>query len=229
MKKRIKSFSGSSKLSVPTIAMLASLVVILAVLISVIDLKTTVQSDAAFYRSCESLGGFCTARSNCTVKKQILIACKGNQVCCRPTAPTVAPSATVPPANTVNVSLFPVSGFTPNGRGNVSFTVTKNSNGYWDFLVLNASYTSLEPNRSYQLHLCGENGCSSHSGARFTTNNLGNGSFGNVLINHNQWNNPITRVVVYEYITSGPIPTDPKSCPMVSLSSTPCLKASLSF
>jgi hypothetical protein len=122
-----------------------------------------------------------------------------------------------------------MASFTPNGRGSVSLLVTKNPNGYWDFLVTQANFKSLEPKRTYQLHLCGSYGCSSHSSAKFVTDALGNGSFANVKINHNQWNNPANKLVVYEDLSPGPIPTDPKSCPMISLSSTPCLKGSVLF
>lgn len=192
------------------------------------SIRTNIRSKAAF-QTCASLGGVCTARADCPLSRMIKISCKGNQVCCRPAAPTVPPGTPVPPPQTYNFSLFPVASFTPNGRGSVSLSVTKNPNGYWDILITQANFQKLEPQRTYQLHLCGDSGCSSHSSARFVTNALGSGSLANVAFTHNQWNNPANKLVVYEYLSSGPIPTDPKSCPMISLASTPCLKGGVLF
>ena len=147
-----------------------------------------------------------------------------------PTPSPTVPVVTITSIQTNNqINLLPQSPYTPNGLGTAMVSVVRNSNGYWDFNFESATFTSLEPNRNYQLWICNIN-CSSNNEAKFTTDAAGNASIPNVLIaGHNQNNDPVSRVVVYEMPPLGQeIPNDPKACFMVGTNSTPCLRTSYS-
>ena len=138
--------------------------------------------------------------------------------------PTVTPSVST---ETKEVSLFPASSATPNASGRTTIKAIKNANGYWDFVV-SGEFKSLQPNRLYQFYICGSN-CSSHTLAKFSTDGDGGGNLSEVVINHAQSRDPVSRVVVWEVPPQGEIKEDPTTCYGLSLSSPACLSASVYF
>jgi len=104
-----------------------------------------------------------------------------------PTPSPTVPVVTITSGQTLNqLNLLPQSPYTQNGLGTATVNVVRNPNGYWDFGFESATFTSLEPNRNYQLWICNIN-CSSNNEAKFTTDAAGNASIPNVLIaGHNQ-------------------------------------------
>ncbi len=152
------------------------------------------------------------------------------------TVPTVTlvPTSTPTPAPTennpseiMNVSLSAESSATPHAEGDLQITVVKNSNGYWDF-ILSGTFTSLQPQRTYQVWICNIN-CSSNSNAKFITDSLGNGSISNATINYAQGNDPVKNIKIWEVPPQGEIKSNSTTCYMLSNNSTPCLQAPFSF
>lgn len=142
--------------------------------------------------------------------------------------PTVVPTAG-PVQSNASITLNSASGATPNAHGSVSFNITQNSNGYWDFIT-SGSFQMLQPNRPYQLWICAD-GCSSHVNARFTTDGAGAGSFSNTTINYPQGLYPAQTVRVNELVNvpaGEEIPTDSTRCFQMT-GMTPCLQSSVSF
>lgn len=145
---------------------------------------------------------------------------------------TLIPTSTPTPGpiqSNSTVSLLSASGATPNAFGSVTFAITQNSNGYWNF-VGSGSFQMLQPNRPYQLWICSE-GCSSHVNARFTTDGAGSGSIANATITYPQGLYPAQTVRVNELVDVPPgqvIPTDSSRCYQMT-GMTPCLQSSVSF
>jgi len=137
--------------------------------------------------------------------------------------PTVSPTPN-PVISNVSVTLNPGEA-TPYATGLVEMNVKENSNGYWDYQIT-GSFSALQPNRTYQLWLCGIN-CSSHTSAKFQTNDSGTGSISGVTITHAQWNDPLDLVSIWEVQPAGLIPDDPSACFKVSINSNSCLAGSI--
>lgn len=143
-----------------------------------------------------------------------------------PTAtPTPTPEAAV--SETKEVTLFPASSATPNANGSLTITAQKYDHGYWDFVIL-GSFRFLQPQRLYQVWLC-NTGCSSHTDAKFQTDESGNASLSEVVINHPQVNDPVSSIKVWELPPSGEIIEDPTTCYYISNDAKPCLEGSIRF
>jgi len=130
---------------------------------------------------------------------------------------TPTPTTTQIERETKDYNLSPQGSCTPGAFGSVSITAIKYEHGYWDFDI-SGSFNSLNSGQSYQVWLCNID-CSSYSGAKFSTDGLGNGSI-ETTINHAQINDPVSSIRIYQ-ISGG--------CQMESNDSTPCLQAGISF
>lgn len=145
--------------------------------------------------------------------------------------PTPTPVPTSPPdqvsSRTVSLYLTSTNAYTPYASASVDVQVFEHASGYWDFII-SGYVTELIPNREYQFWLCG-NGCSSHSGAKFFTDNQGNATLSQIIINHNQANDPLNSSRIYQTSTSGSVGNDFTACLMETLYSSPCLRATSYF
>ncbi len=149
-------------------------------------------------------------------------------------SPTLTPSPAIEPTGeqstpteTKGVSLSAKSAATSRADGELTITATEYDHGYWDFLI-NGDFRFLQPNRIYQLWLCGVN-CSSHTSAKFMTDGSGNASISGAVINHAQINDPVSKINVWELPPQGEIIEDGTTCYNTSNSSEPCLGADLHF
>ena len=144
--------------------------------------------------------------------------------------PTSTPTPTPVPTETKETMLFPYNSAVPNADGKITITAKKYEHGYWDF-VISGSFRFLQPRKIYQLWLCGTEGtgCSSHTDAKFMTDENGNASLANMTIHYPQGKYPLDKIVVWEAETAeNEIPQDKNNC-YPNTGASPCLEGSIHF